>query len=226
MAVHHIVRRLVTVALLASALFGTVACGFVLTQGPPEGHQQMTHFTCTESNVGPILDVVEAGGGVLIAVVGSSSSNTGGGGYGAPSGSAAVATGLLGSVVWGVSAAVGLHKTSECRAAMRQLGARLAQGRPSLMTGQPVAPNAKVVAVSPPADTMAVGERVQLVAAAYDSSGAVIPHKLFVWSSSNDAIASVGADGLVSAHASGSVVIAARTDYVVGTASVFVVPSR
>ena len=45
---------------------------------------------------------------------------------------------------------------------------------------------------------------------------------MFVWSSSNDAIASVNNAGLVTAHATGAVVIAANTDNVVGTANIVV----
>ena len=225
MTVQRIVTRAVTVTLLGFALFGTAACGYVLTQGPPEGHRQMTAFTCSESNTGPILDAVQAGASVFLALLGATS-NTDGGGYGAPSSGAMVASGIAVGLAYGVSAGIGFHRTSECRAAMRQWRARQAQGHPSLIEGQLVASVAQAVVVRPPADTLAVGAQLQLVAAAYGSSGAVIPDKPFVWTSSNDAIASVGAAGLVTAHASGSVVIAARADNAVGTASALVVASR
>jgi uncharacterized protein YjdB len=49
---------------------------------------------------------------------------------------------------------------------------------------------------------------------------------LFAWSSSNDAIASVSSAGLVTAHGPGTVVIAANTSNVVGTASILVTAPR
>ena len=84
----------------------------------------------------------------------------------------------------------------------------------------------QAVVIMPQLDTLSVGERIQLVASAHSSSGAVVSSKFFSWSSSNDAIASVSSAGLVTAHASGSVVIAARTDNTVGTANVVVIPQR
>jgi len=47
-----------------------------------------------------------------------------------------------------------------------------------------------------------------------------------MWSSSNDAIASVSNAGLVTAHAAGAVVIAANTGNVVGTARLVVTAPR
>jgi len=72
-------------------------------------------------------------------------------------------------------------------------------------------------------DTLrAVGEQIQLAAAAYNSAGFAIPNKRFTWSSSNEAIASVSNFGLVTAHAAGEVVITANTDNVAGAVSVVV----
>jgi uncharacterized protein YjdB len=80
----------------------------------------------------------------------------------------------------------------------------------------------QTVVVNPAMDTLSVGEQSQLRATAYNSSGGTIPDEVFRWSSSNDAVASVSNAGLVTARAPGSVVIAANTDNVVGTASIFV----
>ena len=79
-----------------------------------------------------------------------------------------------------------------------------------------------MVEISPALDTLRVGERVQLQAVARESSGALVPGRSYVWSSSNDAIASVNAAGNVFATAAGAVVIAARTGSVVGTARIVV----
>ena len=80
--------------------------------------------------------------------------------------------------------------------------------------------------MSPSEDTVAVGERVQLVASAHSSSGTVIPNRDFIWSSSSDSTASVTNAGLVSARAVGTVVIAAQTGDVTGTARIVVTAPR
>ena len=37
------------------------ACGFIFSHAPPDGHERMDYFTCTESNTAPIMDVVWGG---------------------------------------------------------------------------------------------------------------------------------------------------------------------
>ena len=64
----HFASRLATPALLGLLPMATGACGFVLTHGPPIGHERMEGFTCTESNTGPILDVVWAGLNLLYGI--------------------------------------------------------------------------------------------------------------------------------------------------------------
>ena len=96
------------------------------------------------------------------------------------------------------------------------------------MAPLPIADSARVmsVVITPAADTLAVGAQRQLVAVAHSSSGATLADRMFTWSSSNDAIASVSNAGLVTAHAPGSVVIAANTNNVVGTAAILVAGQR
>ena len=84
----------------------------------------------------------------------------------------------------------------------------------------------QAVVVSPADTRMAVGEQRQLSAMAHASSGALMPDQPFLWSSSNDAIASVSDAGLVTAHAAGTVVIAANAGNVVGTARIVVTAPR
>src|SRR5438046_10682656 len=50
---------------LSSLLF--TGCGFLLTNGPPTGHEQMDSFSCTEQDAGPILDAFGGGATVLVA---------------------------------------------------------------------------------------------------------------------------------------------------------------
>jgi len=113
---------------------------------------------------------------------------------------------------------VGFDKTSKCIAAKRKLAERRAKA--------PAVADVQTVQITPAVDTLAVGERIQLIASAIASSGAAVPDRTFAWSSSNDAIASVSNSGLVTTHATGMVVIAANTNNLVGTASIVVVAVR
>jgi hypothetical protein len=194
----------------------TGACGFILTQGPPQGHQSMSYFTCTESNAGPILDVVWSGLNLLGAIAIASDPTA----Y--YNSEVAIAGGLLWSFVSGTSAGTGFNKTRQCRAAQQQLAQRVGQvGAPPPTAGFVF--TIQAVVLNPPQSSVRVGERVQLIATARSSGGEVVLNQTFHWSSSNDAIASVTAAGLVTANATGSVVIAARTGTIVGTATVNVV---
>jgi hypothetical protein len=210
-----------TVACMVLLPLSASACGFIFSHGPPEGHENMDYISCTESNAGPIVDIVWGALNVLGALTVASDPSS----YDSPD--QTVAIGLSWGVVSGTAAAVGFNKSRRCRAAKQQLAARQAHAPPVQgaidPAGQAVV---EAVVITPQLDTLSVGERVQLVASAHRSSGAVVANKFFSWSSSNDAIASVSSAGLVTAHASGSVVIAARTDNTVGTANVVVVSPR
>lgn len=192
-------------------------CGFVFSHGPPTGHEQMESFTCTESNAGPTLDIVWASLNVLGAVAAAAD----------PSAYDNSGEIVVVGIGWGVfssfSAASGFNKSKQCRHALQQLAERNAQRRAGV-AGSVDLPSA--VVVSPSDDTLAVGGQRQLVANAHSSSGTVIPNRDFMWSSSNDAIASVSNAGLVTAHAVGTVVIAANTGNVVGTARIVVTAQR
>ena len=218
-------RLLVVLGVLS---FGTTGCGFLLTHGPPDDHRERTSFSCTESNGGPIVDVVWAvlnlAGATIIASDPDRFENS----------DAAIVGSLTWTAVGTASAVVGFNKTKRCRAAKRELASRheaALDQRVGPAQVQRVGPEpapadlvVRAVVISPDADTLTVGGRLQLRATAYNSSGGVIPNKIFTWSSSNDAIASVSLAGLVTAHASGLVVVAANTDNFVGTASILVRP--
>jgi hypothetical protein len=194
-------------------------CGFLFTHGPPTGHEQLEYIPCTESDAGPILDIVWGGLNVLGALVIASSPDE----YENPD--LAVASGLGWGVLSSFSAASGFKKASACKGARQALAQRQAARG---LAPVPVGDIAMVMAVvvTPAADTLAVGAQQQLVAAAHNSSGATVPGRMFTWSSSNDAIASVSNAGLVTAHAPGSVIIAANTNNVVGTAPIVVTAPR
>lgn len=176
----------------------------------------MDYFTCTESDAGPIIDFVWAGLNVAGALVYASDPDA----Y--ENSSAGIAVGLSWGVFSTSAGIVGVNKTKKCREAKRQLAERQARGR-TAEQDQPADMVVQTVVLAPAVDTLTVGEQVQLMATAHNSGGAIIANKMFAWSSSNDAIASVSGAGQVTAHAVGAVVIAARTDGVVGTSSIVVV---
>ena len=211
--------KLIVLGLSSLLLAG---CGFVISQGPPTGHEQLDAFSCTESNAGPTLDIVWASLNVLGAVAAASDPSA----Y--DNSGQIVAVGLAWGVFSSFSAASGFNKSKRCRAALLELAARQAQRRanPSGLSLPTEVPSVQAVMVTPPEDTLAVGERVQLVASAHSSSGIVVPNRDFMWSSSNDAIASVSNAGLVTARAAGTAVMAANTGNVVGTARIMVTPPR
>jgi alpha-amylase len=136
------------------------------------------------------------------------------------------------SVAWGgvlgISAAVGLDRVTRCREARRDLTVRQAEAAAALAARRRSADPFAVqqVLITDGRDTMTVGTWTQLVATAYDSTGAVIVDKMFAWSSSNDTIASVTTTGLVRALEPGTAVITANAGNVIGTASVVVVPAH
>ncbi len=211
--------RFAMLALAVMLVAPTGGCGLLIVKGPPVGHEQMDYFTCTEGDAGPILDLVWGGLNVVGALVCASDPDA----Y--ENSSACIIGGFGWAALSGTSAAVGFGKTKKCRDAIQQLADRQAQQRTQ---GQapPAAIRVQSVVLTPNADTLAVGEQLQLTASAYNSAGAIIPNRMFAWSSSNDAIASVNAAGTVRAHAPGSVVIAARTEDIVGTANLVVLARR
>lgn len=77
------------------------------------------------------------------------------------------------------------------------------------------------VVVSPAAATLTrVGATRQLTAVATTGLGDTLPGAMFAWSSSDSAIVTVDASGLVTVHRNGSATITATTDTVSGTAQV------
>jgi uncharacterized protein YjdB len=209
-------------------LVTTVGCGFLFTKGPPAGHEQMNYFTCTESNTGPILDVIYAGVNAAWAVAAIAESDASGNAYWDDYREAAIVGGISGTVIWGAAAVVGVDKSNKCRAAKRALAERLAGQQATSAEPQAAGDIVNAVVISPARDSLllGIGEQVQLVATAYNAAGGMVGNKVFAWSSSNGAVAAVSNTGRVTAHATGAVVIAANTDKVVGTARIVVASQR
>ena len=203
-------RFLLSLPLLAAAS----GCGWLFVHAPPTGHEQLEYIPCTESDAGPILDLVWGGLNVMGALIIASSPEE----YENPD--AATASGLIWGVISAFSAASGFKKVSACKSARQALAQRqAARGAVPVVVPDSVA---VAVVITPAVDTLAVGAQRQLVASAHNSSGVAVSGRTFTWSSSNDAIASVSNAGLVQAHAPGSVIIAANTNNVVGTATLVV----
>jgi uncharacterized protein YjdB len=208
-------RLFLCLPLLAAAS----GCGFAFTHGPPTGYEQLEYIPCTDNDAGPVLDLVWGGLNVLGAIIVASSPDQ----YDSPD--LTIASGFGWGVFSSFSAASGFKKVSACKRARQALAQRQAARGMMPVT---ISDSGRVAAVviSPAADTLAVGAQRQLVAVAHSSSGATVTNRMFAWSSSNDAIASVNNAGLVTAHAAGSVVIAANTNNVVGTATILVTGPR
>jgi uncharacterized protein YjdB len=139
-----------------------------------------------------------------------------------------------GGVFWaglaGAAAIVGFNKAARCEEALDMLYAREEHTRTladSFTVARMRSRSSTVasVVIEPPVDTIPVGARRQLVASAHASSGAPVT-QTFQWSSSNTAVATVSAAGLVTAIARGRAVVSASADSVVGTATIVVVPRR
>lgn len=195
------------------------ACGFFMTQAPPSDHANLTYFNCTESAAGPVGDLLWGGLNLLGALAAEDNYYQ--------DADQVRTVGFAWAVFSGASAISGFNKVQKCHEAKRQLAERM-QRAPGTTEAGMVTPGSgalvAAVTLSPAVDTLRVGEARRLVAAAFASSGLPAGDRLFTWSSSNDAIASVDAAGLVTARAAGSIVVAARTGMAVGTATIVVVP--
>ena len=215
-----------TIAVLASAPFLLGACGFAMTDGPPAGHEKlMTPFSCTESMTGPGLDIAAALATIYL-VLGLQSTDDSFERNAHQVTSGLIATGIVG--IFAASAGIAIDRISKCGAAKRGLSLRQAEAAAALAARRRTADLIgvqKVVIMGDP-DTIMVGTWTQLVAQAYDSTGAVILDRSIAWSSSNDTIASVSAEGLLRARRVGTAVMTATAGSVIGTANVVVVSER
>ncbi len=82
------------------------------------------------------------------------------------------------------------------------------------------APPAATITVTPDSSLIQTGQQVQLLAVAYDSTGAVDSSATLNWSSSNPGVASVSGTGLVTAVAVGAAVITISSGSVSSTAAI------
>jgi hypothetical protein len=105
-----------SVLALGAVLAATPGCSVLLVHGPPSGHGQMAGLSCTRSNAVPLLDAVLAGTSLFVGATLVAANVGDAEGWTAPY--AVVGSGfVLEGVGFGVSALVGFHRTSRCRAA-------------------------------------------------------------------------------------------------------------
>jgi glucose/arabinose dehydrogenase len=81
------------------------------------------------------------------------------------------------------------------------------------------------VRVTAPADSVLVGDSLQLTATALDSAGTALEARTFDWSTDDTSLASVSASGLVAGLAPGNVVIHATSEGVIGSLTITVSPA-
>ena len=79
---------------------------------------------------------------------------------------------------------------------------------------------ARRLAVSPPADTLILGDSVRLTAEAFDANGHPVPSVAFAWSTSDASLAVVDTSGAVRGVAEGTAEITAATGNVRGSARI------
>ena len=84
------------------------------------------------------------------------------------------------------------------------------------------APSIARITLSPDSATLAIGEKQQFAATAYDAADAPLTSTAFVWASSNTSVGTVNATGTFSALAAGTTNVTATADNVTGTATITV----
>ncbi len=222
MQTHRAFPRLRAALCLAALALSANACSWMFVHAPPIGHERMDYFTCTEENGWPLADAAMAGLSVAGALM-IATNNAYDDAYLPYSRDAYLAVGLAEGVAFAISAGSGFHKVKACREARRLWAARQAARAQQVPASTGTADTAvSAVVVKPGTDTLEVGETVQFVATAHASSGALVAGRTFAWTTSDAAVASVGAAGLVTARTVGTAVVSAASGAVSGTATVVV----
>jgi len=108
---------------LALPLVSASSCSLVFVHGPPSGYEQMDSFSCTESRVVPVLDIVGAGSSVIGAMTAEDEPGLfeEGGSLFAVDRETQIVGSLLFGAVLTASAIVGFRRVNHCRAAQEEL---------------------------------------------------------------------------------------------------------
>ena len=140
-------RSLLRIMLLCVLPLTSTACGWIFTNGPPPNHERLNFFTCSQSRIGPGIDVAwTVGSAIAIATVLTSSEAEFRSNFSSVSRGAAAATYGVWGAATAFSAVSGFKKVSECRAATALLQERLS--RPPVTPS--AAPSLEAIGLRPP----------------------------------------------------------------------------
>jgi hypothetical protein len=128
--------KAVRLSLPGLLILTSTACSLAFVKGPPDDHQEMEFFQCTESRVLPILDVVGAGTSIIGAATAEDDPGLfeEDGQLFALSREANIAVNVVLGAAFSASALLGFKRVSACRAATEELRHRLTVGPPQPTT--------------------------------------------------------------------------------------------
>src|SRR5213078_3738536 len=213
----------VAVAVSWSASGGTITSGGLYTANSVAGSYQVT----ATAQVSGSSQVKNRGPMAQIILTPLSASAVGGGRvqfavYGKRKNGDSVSVNVAYAATGGIISAVGLYTAGQSAGTYQvmatQSGGTLASTAAVTISSVPVAS----VAVSPVAAGLTVGATTQLTATPEDSSGTALTGRAVTWATSNAAVATVSASGLVTGGATGSATITATSEGQSGTSAITV----
>src|SRR5436309_485681 len=219
----------VAVAVSWSASGGTITSGGLYTANSLAGNYQVT----ATAQVSGSSQVKNRGPMAQIILTPLSASAVGGGRvqfavYGKRKNGDSVAVSVAYAATGGIISGAGLYTAGQSAGTYQviatQSGGTLTSTAAVTISSVPVAS----VAVSPVAAGLTVGATTQLTATPEDSSGTALTGRAVTWATSNGAVATVSASGLVTGVAAGSATITATSEGQSGTSAITVtnVPAR
>src|SRR6266566_3087832 len=228
----------VAVAVSWSASGGTVASGGLYTANGVAGNYQVTATaqvpaaaalttTASSTTVSGSSQVKNRGPMAQIILTPLSASAVGGGRvqfavYGKRKNGDSVAVSVAYAATGGIISGAGLYTAGQSAGTYQvmatQSGGTLASTAAVTISSVPVAS----VAVSPVAAGLTVGATTQLTATPEDSTGTALTGRAVTWATSNPAVATVSASGLVTGVAAGSATITATSEGQSGTSALTV----
>jgi len=213
----------VAVAVSWSASGGTITSGGLYTANSVAGSYQVT----ATAQVSGSSQVKNRGPMAQIILTPLSASAVGGGRvqfavYGKRKNGDSVSVNVAYAATGGIISAVGLYTAGQSAGTYQvmatQSGGTLASTAAVTISSVPVAS----VAVSPVAAGLTVGATTQLTATPEDSTGTALTGRAVSWATSNAAVATVSASGLVTGGAAGSATITATSEGQSGTSALTV----
>src|SRR5216110_3392941 len=228
----------VAVAVSWSASGGAITSGGLYTANSVAGNYQVTATaqvsaaaaptaTASSTTVSGSSQVKNRGPMAQVILTPLTASAVGGGRvqfavYGIRKNGDSVAVSVGYAATGGIISAVGLYTAGQSAGTYQviatQSGGTLASTAAVTISSVPVAS----VAVSPVAAGLPVGATTQLTATPEDSSGTALTGRAVTWATSNGAVATVSASGLVTGVAAGSATITATSEGQSGTAALTV----